>query len=95
LLGRLGNVLARSGRSAEARALIEEIDRRDRILPLAKVHLAMIHTGLGEKRRAMDLLWQAAAEHASDAVFLAVEPVFDPLRNEPGYRGLCTLLGLP
>ena len=60
VLGRLGYALARAGRPEEARALIGEIEAMVPSGDAADVALAMIHSGLGEKTRAIGLLDRAA-----------------------------------
>jgi hypothetical protein len=55
----------------------------------------MVHTGLGEKKRAIELLRQAAGARVPDTAFIAVNPVFDPLRGGGDFQELCARLGLP
>lgn len=94
VLGRWGNALALAGRGNEARALLSEIQRKEMPPHSSDVHLAMIHAGLGEKEEAVARLTWAAAAHTTDVVFVSVDPVFDSLRTEPGYRSLCATMGL-
>jgi hypothetical protein len=54
----------------------------------------MVHTARGEKKQAIELLRQAADAHVTDAMFIAADPAFDPLRSEPDFQ-ICAKLGLP
>ncbi|MDQ3697992.1 MAG: hypothetical protein M3373_08220 [Gemmatimonadota bacterium] len=55
---------------------------------------AIIHLGLGETERALDLLEQAAAERNWHLRLLKVEPIFDPVRSDPRFKALLTTVGL-
>ncbi len=94
VLGRLGHALACAGKPAEARQVLDEIGQMNLPPGAADLPLAMIHTGLGERAKAIELLNRAATAHVTDTVFLAVEPAFETLRNEAGYPSLCRRLGL-
>lgn len=95
ILGPLGNALARAGRLAEARAVLAEIESIQKAEGTAGVALALVHTGLGERKQAIECLRQAAAAHVTDTNFIGVDPMLDPLRKEPGFQALCALLALP
>jgi serine/threonine-protein kinase len=95
VLGPLGNALARSGRVAQARSVLAEIEAVQQTSGTAGVALAIVHTGLGDKKQAIEWLRRAADAHVTDVNFIGVDPVFDPLRNEPDFQALCARLGLP
>ncbi|HEU4725017.1 MAG TPA: protein kinase [Candidatus Eisenbacteria bacterium] len=60
-----------------------------RVGPAASpTRLAMLAAGAGEKKRAIDYLEAAYAQHLSDVLFLRVEPCWDPLRTEPRFQAL-------
>jgi Flp pilus assembly protein TadD len=91
ILGRLGNAYARAGRSAEAGGILAEMQHR----PAGNaIYEAMVEAGLGHTGRALALLEQSADHRETDFVFLAVDPVFDALRPDPGFARLCSRLGL-
>jgi len=56
--------------------------------------VAVMHLELGEKRPALDALRIAFAQHDSPMIFLKVDPVFDPLRADPGFQALERGVGL-
>ena len=95
VLGRLGNAQARAGRLADARATLAELLQIQRAQGIAAVALARTYVGLGEKAQAVDWLRKAADAHLTDAAFMAVDPVFDPLHRDPDFRTLCARRGLP
>ncbi len=95
VMGRLGNAQARAGRLSETRATLGEPQRIEQVEKIAGVALARVYTGLGEKKQAIEWLRKAADAHVTDAVFIGVDPVFDPLRAEPDFKALCARLGLP
>ena len=89
----IGYALARSGRSAEARAVLKELEDRATKRYVASYTLAAIHNGLGEKEKALDLLEKAFVEKDALMVFLKVEPKWDNLRSEPRFIELMKGMG--
>ena len=55
---------------------------------------AWIQVGLGDKATALDCLEKGFAEHDSWVVYLKVDPILAPLRDEPRYRALLKKMGL-
>ena len=94
LAGSLGNVLARAGRTAEARSLLAHIETGYHDEGAVAISLSLVYTGLGEKKKAIECLRKAADTYAAGVNFIGVEPVFDPLRKEPEFHALCTRLDL-
>ena len=50
--------------------------------------MALIHAGLGEHERAIDLLFASCEEPSLNLLFLKVSPVFDSLRSNPRFGDL-------
>ena len=92
LLGMLGHALAGSGRTAEARALLEELQTME---PTPAFDLAMVHLGLGEHEQALDHLERAYDERSTWLVYLNVDPRFAPLYAEPRFQALRRKMRLP
>jgi serine/threonine-protein kinase len=92
-LGVLGDVYARAGQRAEARAILTEMERLSRTRYVPPVYPAMVHMGLGDKRRALDLLDQAFVDRSDWILQLPVEPQFDVLRGEKRFQDLLRRAG--
>ena len=83
----LGYSLGMAGRRDEALKVLADLEqlatkRYDTIYCQAVVHL-----GLGEKEIALDWL-EKAHEEGHSMIYLKVEPVFAPIRNDPRYKAL-------
>jgi serine/threonine-protein kinase len=57
--------------------------------------LAFLYARLGDNQHALDQLERAYDERVGGLVFLAVDPAFDGLRDEPRYEALRARIGLP
>jgi tetratricopeptide (TPR) repeat protein len=81
LLGLLGYAYALSGRHGEARDQLDRLRQlqRERYVPVE--YSAMIHIGLGQHDRAVDLLEVALGRRSSSMIYLKSEPLVDPLRG--------------
>jgi DNA-binding SARP family transcriptional activator len=91
----IGFTLARAGRTAEARALVDALlEQRRAGGYVSPVDMAIIHIGLGETDRALHWLEQLVAQRGQRA-FLKADPIFDPVREHPRFRRLLTALNLP
>src|SRR6185436_17024891 len=58
-------------------------------------HLALAHTGLGNRDEAFALLEKAVGERDPALMNVGVEPRFEPLRRDPRYAHLMSRLGIP
>jgi DNA-binding SARP family transcriptional activator/Tfp pilus assembly protein PilF len=91
----IGYTLARAGRTAEARALVDALlEQRRAGGYVSPVDIAIIHIGLGDPDRALHWLEQLVAQRGQRA-FLKADPIFDPLREHPRFRRLLAALNLP
>jgi TolB-like protein/Flp pilus assembly protein TadD len=89
----LGYVYGLAGRRREAELLIEEFAHLSRTRYVPAYYAAIIHLGLGERERTLELLARALEERTGFLVFLRVEPMFDPLRRDPRFEGLAARVG--
>jgi serine/threonine-protein kinase len=94
--GLLGNVLALTGQREEATALLRQMLA---VVPDSDegngwVRVSYIQIGLGDKAAALTSLENAYAHHETDANYIGVDPIYDPLRNEPRFQALLKKLGL-
>ncbi len=90
----LGHAYAVAGRTDEARQVLADLHARmERGEYVAPTELASVHLGLGELEQALDWLERHEADRGA-RIFLAVDPMFDPLRSHPRFVGLLERLGL-
>ncbi len=92
-VGILGWALATTGRTAEARALLGELQARPAGSPTV-VSEAWLLGALGEIDAAFEVLERAEEECQANLYFTGL-PVFDPLRGDPRFTALLQRLGLP
>jgi tetratricopeptide (TPR) repeat protein len=93
-LGILGHALARSGKRQPARdllALLSDASKRQYVSPVVP---AFIHVGLGQTEEALGCLQAARSQRSDLLVHLGVEPIFDGLRANRGFRTLLQSIGL-
>ena len=93
--GPLGRVYGLAGRTAEARAVLQEL-LRDRAGPgyIAADDVAAVYVGLGETDRASEWLGRACDERAAALMNLKVEPAFDSIRRDRRFADLLSCVGL-
>lgn len=94
MLAVLGNIYARQGNEAAARAILQELRDRGADGRTTIMALGYVYVGLGEIERALDSFERAADQRAGLVVFLKVEPMVDPLRGHPRFARLLQRLNL-
>jgi TolB-like protein/tetratricopeptide (TPR) repeat protein len=94
LVAQLGHVYARAGNTKEARTLLDDLDRRSREQYVSPFHFAVLYTGLGDTRRAMERLEEGFRQRVWFMCVVKTDPVFDPLRTDPGFQALLRRMGL-
>jgi serine/threonine-protein kinase len=90
----LGWLLARGGKRPEAAAILEELEAVGREGYVSPAALAILHIGLGNTERALDYAERAYDERRGWLVYFKVNPMLDPLRNEPRFKALVEKLRL-
>jgi serine/threonine-protein kinase len=92
LLGWLGLALGVCGRKAEARAVLQQLQRSERyILPTSFAH---VHFGLGEIDAAFEWFDRAVEERDQIMMPILSYAHFDPLRRDPRFAALLRKMGL-
>jgi eukaryotic-like serine/threonine-protein kinase len=94
ILTLLGCAYAAQGKQADALTLLEEM-KNSKGKYVSPYDLALLYTSLGQKQDAITQLNKAYQERAGWLIYLKVEPLFDPLRSEPGFNDLVQRLNLP
>jgi serine/threonine-protein kinase len=93
-MAELGWVLARAGHRAEAEDLLRQLEARAREGYVSPVPFATLHLALGDVERSLDCAERAYAERRGWLAYFAVNPILDPLRDEPRFRALVRKMGL-
>src|SRR4029077_18009206 len=84
----LGYAYGAAGDRNAALATIEELKKKSVNGYVPQFNLAMIHLGLGDRDRALDLLEQASAADSQWMMYLKIDHVFDSLRADPRFVAL-------
>jgi serine/threonine-protein kinase len=95
LKGDLGVALAQAGRHDEARRILASLDVESRQRYVSPQWSSVIHAALGEKEKALELLERAWDVRAIQLLWLAVDPNFDPLRDDPVFQQVFAKMKIP
>ena len=91
--GTTGYILAKLGRTDDARRLLADLQsRRDK--PFLAYATAQVYLGLGDQERALQLLESAYKQREPLMVFLKVEPKWDELRTNSRFIELMKQMNL-
>jgi tetratricopeptide (TPR) repeat protein len=91
----LGFAYGVSGRTKDARRVLEELDRHAKGRYVPPYSRSIVHVGLGERDEALELLEQACEERNTWLILLGVEPLFDSIREERRFQKILEVIGLP
>ncbi len=93
----LASAYAAAGREADAAAALDELLERKRSPTgfVSSRDIALAHTWMGNGGEALHWLERACDERAPWMTFLAVDPIWDGIRNEPRFQAILTKMGLP
>jgi len=94
VLALLGNCYALSGKTEEAKKIINNLIATSKQRYISPYWIAMIYACLGEKDNAFNWLNKAYDERSSGLVWLKVEPKLDRLRSDPRFSELLRSIGL-
>jgi len=93
-VGSLGRAYALTGRTLDARRLLELLDERAQHTYVSPYGRVLILLGLGDQR-VFDWLDLACNERAGWLMYLATDPRFDILRGDARFRSILQRLNLP
>ncbi|MDQ2867116.1 MAG: tetratricopeptide repeat protein [Verrucomicrobiota bacterium] len=89
MLGLLGYAYARVGRMQEAKEMLRQLNEASKRQFVRRYLPAIVEIGLGEKGKAIDDLEQSyESDQGVDIAWIKVDPLFDPLRDEPRFQAL-------
>jgi serine/threonine protein kinase/Tfp pilus assembly protein PilF len=94
IMAALGHCHASAGNTRQATDILSQLEHRATSGWVSPVLLAQVLTALGDHEAALRKLDEAVELRASDLIWLAVRPVFDPLRSEPRFAELLKAIGL-
>jgi len=84
----LARTYAVSGRTGEARTLLDQLMEQSKKRYVSPFYVAIVYAGLGENDRALDWLDKAYADHSNAIVFAKVDPQLDTLRATSRFQSL-------
>jgi TolB-like protein/Tfp pilus assembly protein PilF len=85
-LAYLGWAYAKSGRPAEARRILADLEARAHAQYVSAFGPAMIHDALGEKQAALAGIERAYEDHAVEIATIRSYPPFETLKGEPRFE---------
>jgi TolB-like protein/DNA-binding winged helix-turn-helix (wHTH) protein/Tfp pilus assembly protein PilF len=90
---RLVYIYGRTGQKDKARAELRKLEAMNATPPQDPVAMAMAYIGIGNNEAALSSLEKAYAERSNLLTALKVEPVYDPLRQNPRFQELLRHVG--
>lgn len=93
--GFLAMAYASAGDPAHARKLRQTLLAPAPGAYVSPLAMGFISIGLGETVHALDYLEKALEERSPTLKWIGVDPLFDPLRNEPRFQAMLQRMGLP
>ncbi len=95
MLWAYGHVLAASGDKNAANSVLAELKARRQSQYVPALYIAGMYAGLGDKNQTFHWLNEALKEKNDRVIYLAVDPLADPLRADPRFSALMKQVGLP
>ncbi|MEO6260189.1 MAG: protein kinase [Thermoanaerobaculia bacterium] len=93
-LGALGHGYGVSGALDAARGVLKELEERSRERYVSPFNIMLVHLGMGETELALHWFERALEDRTGTLWHTPVDPRFDGIRNEPGFRRLLEPFGL-
>jgi hypothetical protein len=94
LIAALGHAYALSGERGKATQTLNELRELSKRRDISPCLTALIYLGLGDQDQAFAWLDKASQDRSSLLIWLKVEPLFDPLRDDPRFQDLLRRVGL-
>jgi tetratricopeptide (TPR) repeat protein len=90
----LGHTLAIAGKRDEAQRILAELNQLASERYISPYHIALIHSGLGNRDETLSLLEKGLQDRTDYMVFLKVDPRFDWLHKDSRFTSLLERVGL-
>jgi TolB-like protein/tetratricopeptide (TPR) repeat protein/class 3 adenylate cyclase len=96
VLGLLAHAYAFSGNKTEALKILDQLKELSKQRYVSAYSFALVYLGLGDKEKALHWLEQSYQDRAGyDLGWIKVDPFLDPLRGEPRFEKLASLIFPP
>jgi len=92
--GRLAYAYARAGNPQKAKEILDSLKKQSETEYVASDVVASVYVALGDKERAFEYLDKASNERAGWMVYLNVDPIWDPIRNDARFIAILKNMGL-
>jgi len=90
-LSQLETAYALAGKPQKAMSMLSQLEAMPNV---PSYIFARLYVCMGEKKKALAALQEAYWARSSLIIALKSDPVFDPLRNEPGFQNILKSIGL-
>jgi len=90
----LAYVYGRSGRRDEAQKEVKKLLDVNREQPMDPIVLVQAYIGMGDNDQALAWLEKASAQHSNGLTGLKVDPMYDPVRDNPQFQNILARVGL-
>jgi tetratricopeptide (TPR) repeat protein len=94
MLSGLGYAQAVSGNHEEARRILDGLQELSNQRYVPAFYIAGIYVGLGDGDRAFQWLEKAFTDRSEWLIYLNIEPMLDPIRNDPRFDEMVKKVGL-
>lgn len=91
----LGYTYGVTGKSSEARAILNELQEKYPKREATALQIAAVHLGLQDKESGIEWVEKAARDRSGELVRIMWYPPFDSLHGDPRYESIVRQLGLP
>ncbi len=81
------------GEREKAFSLLDQLRELSTSKTLPGMPLAILHIGLGEMEKAIEVLEEGYAQRDSNLLYVQCEPRLDPLRSDPRFQDLVNRMG--
>ena len=88
-------ILAMAGKTDEAKTILNELNDRTKLDPMALIYSAESCSVLGEKDKSFQFLEAAYKDRVGLLIYLDVRPTFNNIRSDPRFADLRRRIGLP
>ncbi len=87
-LGYLGNLYGKTGNVTEAANILTELEQLTKTKYVSAYAFALVQGGLGNRAEALRWLEKCYVDRSQEIVYVRVDRLLDPLRDDPGFQNL-------